>query len=237
LLSSVRIGLKFVKGLTAADGERIVAARRERAFASAEDFARRTRLDRGALARLAEAGAFESLGGPSRRGDLWSVLAPPRPLGDGLPLGLAETSPEFAPLDAFDTIGWDYRTTHLSPRGHPLEAVRGALRAQRLPDASEVARLPHGARVRYAGVVICRQRPGTASGVLFMTMEDETGFVNLVVWSRVFEDHGVLVRTSHFLGVTGKVQNEKGVVHVVAETFWTPSLHVAPPSGGSHDFR
>jgi error-prone DNA polymerase len=234
---AVRIGLKFVKGLTAADGERIVATRRERAFASVDDFRDRTRLDRRALPRLAEAGALESLGGPSRRGDLWSVLAPPAPEGGGLPLGLAEAPAAFAPLGASDTISWDYRTTHMSPRGHPLEPLRGALRAERLPDAREVALLPHGSRVRYAGIVICRQRPGTASGVLFMTLEDETGFVNLVVWSRVFEAHGVLVRTSHFLGVTGKVQNEKGVVHVVAESFWTPRIAALPPHGGSHDFR
>jgi error-prone DNA polymerase len=235
--SSVRIGLRFARGLSPEEGERIVAARRERAFASLDDVARRTRLDRGAMARLAEAGAFEALGGRSRRGDLWSVLAPPQDARGRLPLDLAERGAEFASLDAFDTIGWDYRATHLSPRGHPLEPLRDRLRAQRLPDAAEVARTPHGRHVRYAGLVICRQRPGTASGVLFMTLEDETGFVNLVVWPRAFEAHSVLVRTASFLGVSGKVQNEKGVVHVIAESFWTPTIDASPPAPASHDFR
>ncbi len=236
-LKAVRVGLRFVHGLTAEEGERIVAARKERAFGSIDDVARRTRLDRGAMARLAEAGAFEALGGRSRRGDLWSVLAPPSDVRGRLGLDLGERGADFSSLDAFDTIGWDYRTTHLSPRGHPLEPLRERLRAQRLPDATEVARTPHGKYVRYAGLVICRQRPGTASGVLFMTLEDETGFVNLVVWPRAFEAHSVLVRTASFLGVSGKVQNEKGVVHVIADSFWTPTIDARPPSGGSHDFR
>jgi error-prone DNA polymerase len=125
----------------------------------------------------------------------------------------------------------------LSPHGHPLEPFRSALRAQRLPEAREVARLPNGRRVRYAGVVICRQRPATASGVLFMTLTDETGFVNLVVWPRVFEENAILVRTASFLGVAGAVQNEKGVVHVVAESFFTPALGPAPADVQSHDFH
>lgn len=235
--AAVRIGLKFVRGLRADDAERIVAARTAGPFASIEDFAERTKLDRRAQPRLAEAGAFESLGGRSRRGDLWRALAPPEPAGDGLPLDLAEAVREFAPLPAFDTIDWDYRMMNLSARGHSLEFVRDRLRAQRLPDAGGVSRMPNGRRVDYAGMVTCRQRPQTASDVLFMTLEDETGFVNLVVWPRVYERQSVLVRTASFLGVTGKVQNEKGVVHVVAESFWKPDIGVTPPSSGSHDFH
>jgi len=91
--------------------------------------------------------------------------------------------------------------------------------------------------VRYAGLVICRQRPGTASGVLFMTLEDETGFVNLVVWPRVFETHSALARTTGFLGVEGPVQNEKGVVHVVVDRFFDPALGFEPAAARSHDFH
>jgi error-prone DNA polymerase len=76
--------------------------------------------------------------------------------------------------------------------------------------------------VRYAGIVICRQHPGTGSGVVFMTLEDETGFVNVVVWSQVFEEHVVLVKISSFLGVTGTIQKRDGIVHVIAESFWDP---------------
>ena len=84
--------------------------------------------------------------------------------------------------------------------------------------------MPDGRRVRYAGIVICRQRPATETSVTFMTLEDETGFVNVVVWKRVFDEHAVLARTASFLGVTGKLQSESGVVHITAEAVWTPAL-------------
>jgi error-prone DNA polymerase len=233
---SVRIGLRFVKGLAAGEGERIVAARRERAFLSVEEFADRTRLSERSLTLLAEAGAFESLA-PGRRGAIWRVRGvagtdrPPLPLEDD------EASPRFAHLSAFETIGWDYDTTHLSARGHPLEPLRERLAAHRLPDARTVNSWPGGRRVRYAGIVICRQRPGTASGVVFMTLEDETGFVNLVIWSRVFDENRVLLVSTSFLGVVGKLESEKGVVHLVAESFFVPDLGPLPPAAHSHDFR
>ena len=95
----------------------------------------------------------------------------------------------------------------------------------------------HGQRVRYAGLVICRQRPGTAGGVVFMTLEDETGFVNVVLWQRVFERYSLLAKTAIFLGVTGKLQIEQNVVHLVAETLWTPRVHLAPATLSSRDFH
>jgi error-prone DNA polymerase len=94
-----------------------------------------------------------------------------------------------------------------------------------------------GTLVRYAGVVICRQRPSTASGVVFMTLEDETGFVNLVVWERVFTAHAVIARTASFLGATGKLQVQDGVVHLVAESLWVPKLRAAPERTRSRDFH
>ena len=94
-----------------------------------------------------------------------------------------------------------------------------------------------GRRVRYVGLVICRQRPGTASGVVFMTLEDETGFVNVVIWSRVFDEHAVLIKTTNFLGVSGRLQIQDGVVHLVAEGFWSPRVSALPRDGGSRDFH
>jgi error-prone DNA polymerase len=234
---SVRVGLRFVRGLSAKDGERIDAARRERAFASVEDFVDRTRLDEGALAALAEAGAFETFG-PSRREALWQARGFTRTSRPALPLSGDEPAPDFAPLNVFETIGWDYGSTHMSPRGHPLEPLRDSLHSQRLPDASEVARMPNGRRVRYAGIVICRQRPATASGTVFMTLEDETGFVNLVLWPRVYDENAVLARTASLLGVTGRIQSEQGVVHVIVESLWEPRFHAAPAADvGSRDFH
>jgi error-prone DNA polymerase len=94
-----------------------------------------------------------------------------------------------------------------------------------------------GTRLRYAGVVICRQRPSTAGGIVFMTLEDETGFVNLVVWERVFEQYSTVAKTASFLGVTGKLQVQDGVVHLVAESLWIPQIRRFPKHTASRDFR
>ena len=147
-----------------------------------------------------------------------------------------ERRPAFEPLDLFDSIGWDYRATGHSTTAHPLAPLRKEMLARRLPDARTVNDMGDGRRVRYAGIVICRQRPGTASGVVFMTLEDETGFVNVVVWSRVYEEHRVLVKTASFLGVTGRLQVQDGVTHLIADKLWAPRLRV-PRSGGSRDFH
>ncbi|MFU8858651.1 MAG: OB-fold nucleic acid binding domain-containing protein, partial [Deferrisomatales bacterium] len=180
------------------------------------------------------AGALEGLR-PGRRGALWEARGT---AGAGeLPLSPSEPPPAFAPLSATETIAWDYRSGDLSPRGHPLGPLRGELRARGFPDARTVAALPHGRRVRYAGLVICRQRPGTAAGVTFLTLEDETGFVNVVLWKRVFERHPVLAKTAALLGVTGKLQVQDGVTHLVAESLWEPRLRTRPASAGSRDFR
>ena len=95
----------------------------------------------------------------------------------------------------------------------------------------------NGHRVRYAGLVIGRQRPATASGVVFVTLEDETGFVNLIVWGRVFEKYAALIKTTSFLGVTGKLQTQDGVTHLIAESFWVPDLHQRPAATRSRDFH
>jgi error-prone DNA polymerase len=163
---------------------------------------------------------------PSRRGESYELELPS-----------TEPSPAFAPLDAFETIAWDYRTTHCSTRGHPLGPLRAALAAQGLPDARTVRRAKDGERLRYAGLVLCRQRPATASGVTFMTLEDETGFVNVVLWQPVFDRYPVLVRTATFLGITGKVQSEEGVVHIIADRLWRPHLPRRPAAPPSRDFR
>jgi error-prone DNA polymerase len=115
--------------------------------------------------------------------------------------------------------------------------LREELRAQKLPDARTVSMLRDGQRVRYAGMVICRQHPGTASGVTFFTLEDETGFVNLVVWRKVFTQFAALARTQQFLGVSGKIQRQDGVVHIVVDEMWTPEIVRRPASGGSRDFH
>ena len=234
---AVRMGLRYVKSLSEErDWRRIEAARTKRPYTSMEDFVRRTRLHERVARRLAEAGAFARFEG-ERRAALWEALDLGRTPGPALPLAPCEPLPDFEPLSEFETIAWDYRFSAHSTRGHPLAPLRGALASRKLPDARTVTAMPDGRRVRYAGIVICRQRPATASSVTFMTLEDETGFVNVVVWKRVFDDHAVLVRTASFLGVTGKLQSESGVVHIVAEALWTPEIPARPPTAGSRDFH
>jgi error-prone DNA polymerase len=233
---AVRLGFRCVKGLGEADGDRIGAARNAAPFASLADFTRRVRLDAAALQVLAEAGAFDGLG-MNRRTALWEAKALAKCGRDSLSLEQPASERIFARLDPAETIRWDYRTTDLSPRGHPLEAIRAGLRAQGLPDAAALARIPHGRRVRYAGVVICRQRPGTAKGVVFLTLEDETGFVNVVLWPKVWTRHRVLVKTSPILGITGRLESQQGVAHLIADHVWLPRLSEAVPTGGSRDFQ
>ena len=231
---AVRMGLRYVKSLSEErDWRRIEAARTKRPFASMEDFTRRTRLDERVVRRLAEAGAFARFEG-ERRAALWEAQGLGRTSELALPITPCEPLPSFEPLSEFETIAWDYQFSAHSTRGHPLAPLRDALTSRKLPDARTVAAMPDGRRVRYAGIVICRQRPATASSVTFMTLEDETGFVNAVVCKRVFDDHAVLARTASFLGVTGKLQSGSGVVHIVAEALWTPEISARrrPPAAG-----
>jgi error-prone DNA polymerase len=234
---AVRMGLRYVKGLGEPAGARIQAVRGDgSALHTVPELARAARLDVGAMSALAQAGAFESLG-VDRREALWESLgeAPPEPAA-ALPLEAAP-APSFTRLTEFQTIDWDYHASDHSVRGHPLAPIRKELVARGLVDAATLATRPHGQRVRYAGIVICRQRPGTASGVTFMTLEDESGFVNLVIWKQVFDAHAVLARTATLLGVTGRLQSEQGVVHVIAERLWLPDVDAAPATGGSRDFH
>ena len=235
---AVRMGLRYVKGLSESrDWARIEAARGRAPFGSVADFVARTGLDERMSTRLAEAGALAGLE-QRRRDALWQVRGLVRARAPVLPAGAArDETPALDDLDLGETIAWDYRTSAHSPRGHPLAALREQLRARGLPDARTVSSMRDGGKTRYAGLVICRQRPGTAGGVVFMTLEDETGFVNLVVWDRVFEAHALIARTASFLGVTGTIQKAGEVVHLVADTLWRPEIDAGPNAVGSRDFH
>ena len=232
---AVRMGLRWVKGVQLADAHRIVAARAERAFASLEDFVRRTRVpsrmhtalaEAGALAELAGPGGPAGAAGPGRRDALWQVRGWIARQADTLSVGGSadDTQVAFDPLSKLDEILWDYSASDHSTRGHPLAPLRGELQARRWPDARAVSRGRDGQRLEYVGIVICRQQPGTASGVVFMTLEDETGFVNLVVWPQVFAQYAPVIRTTSLVGVTGRLQVQEGLVHLIAEQVWVPKL-------------
>ena len=154
-------------------------------------------------------------------------------------LALEERSPTptFDTLSDFEVIAWDQRRSDHSVRGHPLEPLRAELRRRGFAAASDLGRRANGSRVEVAAIVICRQRPGTANGVVFMTLEDETGFVNVILWQKVVERFSILVRTASFLGVGGKLQVENGVVHLVADSLWNPKLSLRPVDVASRDFH
>lgn len=218
-----RMGLRYVKGLTAAEAERIEAARRQAPFESLPDFIRRTALSEKALKALAEAGALETLA-PSRRQALWQLLGMARV--SRTPIAVDPAHPmEFPGLELGEQVRWDYRSSRHSTRDHPLSELRSLLRRHRFPDARTLNAMPNGRQVRYAGLVICRQRPGTAKGTTFFTLEDETGFVNLVVWQHIFERFATVAKSAALLCVGGMLQSEHGVVHLVAEQLWEPRLH------------
>lgn len=233
---AVRMGLRFVKSLGEADGTRLSTARTGGAFTSLDDVARRTGLGERALAAVAGSGGFESLD-VTRRNALWDVPGAVSDARIPLPLSGDEDAPVFPPLGTGETITWDYRSSAHSVRGHPVAAVRAVLAQQGCLDAQTVRGLSSGAQIRYAGLVIVRQRPATASNVTFMTLEDETGFVNLVLWDRVFQAFSVLARTAHWLGVTGTIQSQHDVVHLIVERLWVPSGVAEPEHRGSRDFH
>jgi error-prone DNA polymerase len=222
------MGVRYVKGLGAREKAAYLAARAERPFTDLADFARRTRMGKKALHKLAEAGAFAGLG-LDRRAAIWELSRLARePLAglDWLTEDEAATPDAAArrrakqprwlrDLAKEEQIAWDYRASLHSTLGHPMEAYRERLIELGYPEAAAIARMQRGA-ARFAGLVICRQRPQTATGVVFMTLEDETGFVNVVIWSDVFERHARVAKTSVLLEVRGHVQEEAGVVHLVA---------------------
>jgi error-prone DNA polymerase len=232
---TIRMGLRYVKGFGENDWELIEKARSIRGFTSMEDFSKRTGLNEKALAALAEAGALDGFEA-TRRSALWKARGLRKEDPDVF-VSVPEEDVSFATLDVFERIAWDYDASFHSTEGHPLGPLREALAAQGLPDARTVAKMRNGRRTRYAGLVICRQRPGTASGVTFMTLEDETGFVNLVIWPKKFQEYALIAKTSPFLGVTGKIQSESDVVHIIVDELWKPRLSIEPKRVRSRDFH
>ncbi len=233
---AVRMGLRYIKGFRREQAQRILDARISRAFRSIEDLARRSGLERSVLSRLAEAGAFGSLDG-RRRNALWQARGFAHVAKETLRLQDREKSVPLPDLSEFETIEWDYATGGHSVRGHPLLPLREELQRMGIPPARCLNAQSNGAHVQYVGMVINRQRPKTAGGVVFMTLEDETGFVNLVVWRQVFAQYAALAKTASVLGVRGRIQSHSGVTHLVAEEFFEPQLSLRPERRRSRDFR
>jgi error-prone DNA polymerase len=231
---ALRLGLRLVRGLGEEAGRRVEQARRQRAFAGVEDLVARAGLGKRELEALAHAGALVGFG-LERREAMWKVRAPRAGEGElfaGLELG--DALPELPPMSRAEQLVLDYETTGVSVGDHAMKVVRPRL-PRHFKSARDLGTTPHGARVSTAGMVICRQRPGTASGVVFITMEDETGFVNLILWSRTFEKWRHIATTSSMLVAHGKVERQGEVVYVVPDRLEKLGLYQVPAM--SRDFH
>ncbi len=232
---AVRLGLGLVKGLKLDAAKRLVEARAQGHFASTEDLARRAGLDRGDLSALAAADALASLAG-HRREALWETLAVDEVTRLELP-AIPVAPPRLAAPTEGDDIVADYATLGLTLRRHPLALLRERLARRRIRTAEEIANARNGQRLRTAGIVTCRQRPATASGVIFVTLEDETGHVNVIVWNDLAERQRRELIGSRLLAVQGEVQREGRVVHVLARQLEDLSPLLGRLATSSHDFH
>jgi error-prone DNA polymerase len=219
---AMRLGFRQVSGFSEDHALRIESVR-GRGFDSVRDLWLRTRLPPAALERLANADAFHSLG-LDRREALWAVRVLRRAGDkDDLPLfaraTMSEQEPDVSlpPMPPGEHVVEDYRHLHLSLKAHPVSFLRGDLERRGAIRHETLPTIANGRRVTVAGLVLVRQRPGTAKGVIFMTLEDETGIANTIVWQRTFEAFRPQVLGARLVSVTGPLQSASGVIHVVAE--------------------
>ena len=230
---TVRIGLRYVKGLSEATAQKVAAERQQnRPFRSLFDFLERTRLKREPVENLIACGAFDDLG-LERRELLWQIGLLYRSDGRNgrerqlaLPLPTEQDMVELAPMSEWDRMVADYAILGLSPNYHPMAFLRPRLNEGIVPSRM-LESLPDGTPVEVAGLVVCQQRPGTAKGFVFVVIEDEFGLVNLVVKPGLHEQQRSLVRSEPFVIVQGELQRRDGTVNVIAERF------TALPSTGS----
>ena len=235
---AVRLGMRLVKGLTETGGLRIVAARTDRPFDDVTDLVRRASLNRRDLANLAAAAALSSLAG-HRRNAHWLAagtetvktahLLSDAPVQEALPL--------LSPPSEGEDIVADYRSLGLTLGRHPLALLRSRLQRMRLASAVELKAMPNGKPAKTAGIVTCRQRPGTAQGVIFVTIEDETGYTNVVVWNDLVERQRKELLGARLLGVEGYMQKEGDVIHLVARRLVDHSRLLGRLVTDSRDFH
>jgi error-prone DNA polymerase len=219
---AVRLGLRMVAGLAESDAKSLVESRGT-GYRSPSEIARRAGCGRVALGRLAQADAFGSMQ-LDRRQSLWKARAldgrmPPLFLHAESEL-FDEPTAELPPATAGQEVVKDYQATGLTLREHPLAFLRDSLRTRRVLTAEQLQRTSHGRVVTVAGLVLCRQQPMTAKNTVFMTVEDETGAINLIVWKHVHERCRRAVHGAKLIGCQGVVQREGQVLHVVANRVW-----------------
>jgi error-prone DNA polymerase len=238
---ALRLGLHTIGGLPG-EAATVISRQRRRdgAYRDVRDLVRRTSLGKSVLAILADADALKSLAG-DRRAAIWQSLsqngeAVCQPLLDKVED--CEPIPEpLSPMTPLEEVYADYNTTGLSLKGHPISFARDELNRRRCVRASDLEQLRDGRHVRVAGLVLLRQRPGTAKGITFVTLEDETGSINLVLFAAVWKRFFRVARTSNAWLVDGKLENRKGVIHVIVGRITDLADEVRGLSARSRDFH
>ena len=237
---SLRIGLNYVKGLRQCSAEALLAARIHGPFATVDQLAARVpELNRKELVALASVGALNPLDQVEHRRDaLWQVEQAGRPVGPLLrsagPLQAAASSP-LQRMTTDERVSADFAGTGLTTGPHPMAWQRARLRQKGILSATELENCESNRAVRIAGCVIARQRPGTAKGFVFLSVEDETGIANVIITPDIFEQNRLIVTRSRFLEIQGKLQNQDGVIHVKAQLI-TP-MEITSADIRSHDFH
>jgi error-prone DNA polymerase len=235
----MRIGLRYVRGLQQITAESLVQGRQQRQFGSIAELVRRVpELSQGNLRMLASIGALNNIGeiGLHRRDSLWQVEKAGKRVGKLLE-GIIDqdAASPLAQMDTEERLVSDYHGTGLTTGPHPMFYRRAEMRNLNIKSAAELRAMKHGRTATVAGAVITRQRPGTASGLIFLTLEDETGYANVIVMPHVYEKYRQVVLEPRFVRVTGIVQNQDGIVHLRAEH--VESLAISAAQTASHDFH
>jgi error-prone DNA polymerase len=239
---AVRLGFHRIRGFSQIDGERLVAMRGE-GYRSVRDLWLRSGLPRAAVERLADADAFRSIG-LDRRAALWAVRAlDEKSAAERLPL-FEKTGDDLLEHEAAvslpvmpdgEHVIHDYKTMSHSLKAHPVSFLRRDFDRLGIVPTTELLKIPNGRQVRVAGLVLVRQRPGTAKGVIFMTIEDETGIANAIVWQKVFGLYRPVVMGARLVGIRGKLQKADNVTHVVAEHIEDLTGHLSKLLQGKPD--
>jgi error-prone DNA polymerase len=238
---AVRLGFRLIKGLANADAARVVACRGEQPFTSIDDLWHRAGVPAASLVRIAAADGFRASLGLARREALWAIKAlrdEPLPLFSAAAQRAQRSVPEMQepavalhPMAAGSEVVQDYRHVGLTLRAHPLTFLREELRARTIVTCGEAMAARDGRWCETAGLVLVRQRPGSAKGVMFITLEDETGIANLVVWPHMFEKFRRAVMAASMMAVRGRLQREGEVVHLVAHRITDLSGELASVGG------
>jgi error-prone DNA polymerase len=237
----LRIGLKMMKGLAQSGVQALCQARAEAPFESLAQFRLRTDFKRDELRILAQSGALNSLAA-SRRQALWAIEQPLEldlfSQGELAAQAAEAPAPDRTPLPEmtlWERLCADFTTTSLTVGSHPMRQIRPHLGC-RTWSAQQLKTIRNGRSVTVVGAAICRQRPGTAKGVFFLSLEDETGIINCVLWPNLFERHRLMVAQEPYMLIRGKVQKSQGTIHVIARRVEALRLNDAPKSA-SHDFH